>query len=439
MPNENQNTDNIDSIDSNNESESNSDQKAHLSLLCFKSESEPGELKKFIINDNNNNSDIKEQFNSIMNEALDASNLIVLSGLGTSMCLDKNAPTMQSLFTSIVEKVTENYFEKIANILKYKSESNDQQKINVNIEHFLSQCKMYIDLFSDSDSEEDKKCAKHVSTFVEQAEKVIYDQIKGFVRIDTDLKYHEKFITNISSRAINKSRAKIFTTNYDLCFEYAARKKGFTIIDGFSHSLEQTYNPSYFEYDIVRRETGKESPSFIPNVFHLYKLHGSIDWFKNDKKIVRSLDQSNNTPLIIYPRNSKYREAFDTPYFDMMAAFQFALREPNTAIIICGFGFNDDHISNPIWSAIENNLKLKVIICDPMISEKVKSESTILEKIHKLAQAGDHRIHLINGTFQDFVQLMPNRDAQTERERHVERINKTKMRATTNDANSEKI
>jgi len=216
----------------------------------------------------------------------------------------------------------------------------------------------------------------------------------------------------------------------------------FTIIDGFSHSLDQIYDRQHFELDIVRREAAKEAPDYIPNVFQLYKLHGSADWRRIGTEVWRSRDNTNGKPVLIYPRSSKYQEAFDPPYLDMMGAFQAALREPETALVIAGFGFNDDHISRPIISALESNLSLRLVICDPSF---IQSENDLrgvppeppphiiavanpahtnpfLTKIISLLERGDPRIHLMNGRFEDLADALPDLIGETDRERHVERV-----------------
>jgi hypothetical protein len=140
--------------------------------------------------------------------------------------------------------------------------------------------------------------------------------------------------------------------------EIAARRHRFTIIDGFSHALDQVYDRAHFDHDIVRREQGKDSPDYVENVFHPYKLHGSIDWRRINNEIVRSRD-SKGDPVLIYPRSSKYQESFEAPYLDMIGALQAALREPDTAVIVSGFGFHDDHLSRPLLSAVESNMSLR--------------------------------------------------------------------------------
>jgi homogentisate 1,2-dioxygenase len=52
--------------------------------------------------------------------------------------------------------------------------------------------------------------------------------------------------------------------------------------------------------------------------------------------------------VLVYPRNTKYELAFEQPYIEMMSAFQAAIRQPETALLVVGFGFNDNHLAEPI-------------------------------------------------------------------------------------------
>ena len=49
-----------------------------------------------------------------------------------------------------------------------------------------------------------------------------------------------------------------------------------------------------------------------------------------------------------YPRYSKFESSFDQPFIELMSRFQLSLREPNTGLIVVGFGFNDHHMAEPI-------------------------------------------------------------------------------------------
>ncbi|MDB2384464.1 SIR2 family protein [Endozoicomonas sp.] len=246
--------------------------------------------------------------------------------------------------------------------------------------------------------------------------------------------YRADFLRRVARRSNRKVRTKIFTTNYDKCFEHAGNSGRFVVIDGFSHMLPQTFDASYFGYDIVQRDEHTDSPDYISNAFHLYKMHGSVDWDRNleSKEIVRR--DSPNHPVLIYPRHTKYELAFEQPYLEMMAAFQVAIRKPNTGLIVVGFGFNDNHISEPILAAMRSNLNLKVVVCDPALApEKAQKEgendwegiantNQYLKKVQSLIENGDPRLALLNGTFENLVSVMPDIIAETALEKHLDRV-----------------
>lgn len=361
--------------------------------------------------------------------ALNASNLALLSGAGTSFCAANiggtpTAPGMTDLWDAVVTAVGKPAFDTVLALIP------KAPTIGKNIERLLTLCKIYEELFDNVDG-------KTVGAFIVAAEKAIAKRV-NFVSETTNLGSHATMIRKIARRGIRKPRVRIFTTNYDLCFEYAAQAQRFTVIDGFSHSMPQLYDRGHFGHDIVRRDGAKESPDYVENVFHLYKLHGSLDWRRKGSDILRSLDDAIGTPLLIYPRDSKYQQAFEAPYLDMMASLQSALREPDTALIISGFGFNDDHISKPIMAAVEANMTLRVVICDVAFipdAELSKGEHAVpaatslppyasasFKKFKQLAEIGDQRIVLLNGRFDDLSLAVPDLVAQTERERHAERI-----------------
>ncbi len=360
--------------------------------------------------------------------ALNASNLMVLTGAGASFCAKNpaqdalTAPGMGDLWNAVQVSATDKTFQEVIDLIP-KAKGGD-----ANIEKLLTQCKIYVELFDNEDS-------ATIKTFIETAEKAISTRV-SFVDEDTDLKAHGMVIRKIARRGIRKPRAKFFTTNYDLCFEYAAQAQRFTIIDGFSHSMPQIYDRGNFSHDIVRRENAKEGPDYIENVFHLYKLHGSIDWKRRGADIVRA--EGSELPLLIFPRDSKYQEAFEPPYLDMMGAFQSALREPDTALIVSGFGFNDDHLSKPVMAALEANMSLKLIVCDvAFLKDDVLEKgdhiiadasslrdrvSSYFERFKQLVRTGDQRITLLSGRFEDLAFAIPDLVAQTERERHLDRM-----------------
>lgn len=375
----------------------------------------------------------KRAIESNLVNALNATNLVVLTGSGSSFAASNpeaaagqppslTAPGMADLWSAVRAKVGDAVFDAV-------SASFASANIDSNIEKLLTLCKLYLELH---ETATDQAFAR-TKQFVADAENAILARI-DFVDRNTKLEAHSALITKVGRRGIRKPRSRIFTTNYDLCFEEAARRHRFTIIDGFSHSLDQVYDPVHFNIDIVRRDPAKEAPDYVENVFHLYKLHGSIDWRRFGSEIMRSRSKDGE-PVLIFPRSSKYQESYGAPYLDMVGALQASLREPDTALVISGFGFNDDHLSRPILSAIETNMSLRLIICDPsfqtsaaldageqVIAETAPTTNRFLKAFLRLAESGDARVHLLNGRFEDLAFALPDLVGETDRERHAARI-----------------
>ncbi|QYF86217.1 SIR2 family protein [Brevundimonas sp. PAMC22021] len=369
----------------------------------------------------------KRLIESAFLNALNSTNLLILTGSGSSLAA-RNDPakaqpaSMGDLWKAVKLRAGETKFLSICGLFP-------SAPIDGNIEKLLTLCKLYLELNQTSTSEE----AKSVATFVREAEDAILLTV-DFIDGQTTLDAHATVIQKIGRRGMRKPRARFFTTNYDLCFEEAARRHRFTIIDGFSHALEQTYDRANFDFDIVRREIGKDAPDYIENVFHLYKLHGSVDWRRIEGEIVRSKSPKGD-PILIYPRSSKYQESFEAPYLDMIGALQASLRESDTALIISGFGFNDDHLSRPILAAMEANMSLRLLVCDPafldaadvaagdhVLNADLKTQNKYLKAFYRLAEGGDPRVHLLNGRFSDMAKALPDLVGETDRERHIARV-----------------
>jgi hypothetical protein len=158
-------------------------------------------------------------------------------------------------------------------------------------------------------------------------------------------------------------------------------------------------------------------PNFIPNVFHLYKLHGSIDWQKDGDRILKRV--SPEKPVLIYPRHSKFELSYESPFLDLMSRFQGSLRQTETSLLVIGFGFNDKHLTQPILSAIRSNVGLRTLVVSPSLEG---SENDAVALIENLISTGDSRLGLVAATFEQFVPFLPDLVSETEEERHRKRL-----------------
>lgn len=388
----------------------------------------------------------KERVDEVLQAALHSTNVIVLLGSGASFCAKNDdgttAPGMDDLWDEVKANVIANVqdigmsFEDVALSVTGQASAS----LMKNIEGLLSYCKIQLELLSVraevGEEFREKKLKSSLEKFLKLAEETILARV-DFVDEKTTLTAHLALLQKFSRRGVEKPRVRLFTTNYDLCVEQAALHQNIVLIDGFSHSARQRFNRDNFQHDIVRRTPVSTKAEYVDGVFHLYKLHGSIDWRRqSDDVVVRSMESCPELrPVLIYPRSSKYQESFESPYLDMFAALQASLREPDTTLIVAGFGFADDHISAPIWSALESNLSLRLIFCDPSLLEAHKLDSgyhlidadieaqfPYQKKIMKLVQQGDGRITVLNGRFEDLANALPTVSGDTDRQRLQDRL-----------------
>ncbi|MCA9090898.1 MAG: SIR2 family protein [Planctomycetaceae bacterium] len=355
----------------------------------------------------------EEQLRQTLTEFLRSQNLIVLTGLGTSLCIkdeggDQPAPTMWHLWNGIEQEVSTEKLEWVCERVGQPVEDDDEgnETYKQDIELLLSKCLL----------SQEFRPHKNVAAFIRKAERVI-SELCDFVTDDLSLDVHEAFLRRIARRPTRHPRAKLFTTNYDLAFETAASRIHFIGVDGFSHTLPQEFDSSYFAYDLVRRDEDGSSPDYIPNVFHLYKVHGSIDWENVAGRIVKS--QSTEKPVLIYPRHSKFELSYESPFLDLISRFQSALRQTETSLLVVGFGFNDKHLTQPILSAIRSNVGLRIIVVSPSLET---DGGEAIDSMQELVEAGDSRISLVAGKFEQFVPLIPDLISETEEERHRRRM-----------------
>jgi hypothetical protein len=349
-----------------------------------------------------------------LTEFFRSENLVVLTGLGTSLCIEGEdeeplAPTMWNLWSTIEERVTPEVFGQVCSRVRHPKQKRKKPSDPVfvaDIELLLSKCSVAQEFES----------SKEVSDFIKQAESTIVE-LCNFLQDDTPLTVHEAFLRRIARRPTRLPRTKLFTTNYDLAFETAASRLQFVAVDGFSHTLPQEFDSSYFAYDLVRRDEDGSTPDFIPNVFQLFKLHGSVDWQRDGNRVVKQV--SPDDPLLIYPRHSKFELSYESPFLDMIARFQSAVRQSKTSLLVIGFGFNDKHLAQPILSAIRGNVGLRTVVVSPSLE---KSENEAVKTIESLIESGDSRLTLVGSTFQEFVPYLPDLISETEEEEHRKRL-----------------
>ncbi len=344
-------------------------------------------------------------------------NMVLLTGAGTSITLSEDGKDLDSgtvkytgksvwkIWLTVKESLEDVDIPKILKQFSLYDEKEEKEVKDFNLEILLSKLETFISANQNSTDESMKQLVDDC----EKLKKTIVDTLK----VECKLILHETaphanlLRTVLAARKRSQSRLKIFTLNYDTLFEQAAEKINATIIDGFSFTRTPTFNGSNYDLDVVRRERSRihHQENYEEKVFHLYKMHGSLDWEKDKETVVRR-QEFTDEPLIIPPSAHKFEQSYEMPFFEMMSRFQQILRNENTVLLIIGYSFGDSHINRVIIEALESNLNFEVVVVSPTITKECDNKT--VQKLHQKINNGQTNITLIADTFQRFTQSMPS-------------------------------
>ena len=244
--------------------------------------------------------------------------------------------------------------------------------------------------------------SKPIAKLLYEHAKQIINKKVNFIDDEDVLPVHEKFLRRLVSSRAPGNRLNLYTTNYDICFEQSANALGYVAIDGFKFTRRPIYDPNQFTFDIVEQTVANIEPTYIKELFKLYKIHGSIDWKDNKETDTIYKEFNNDCPKIIYPIRTKYELIKSEPYTEILRLFDASLRMRDTTLLIIGFGFNDDHISELIIETVKGNPSLQIVIVSSDIETRCTSNS-YLKEIVKLTES----LILIESTFEEFVDSIP--------------------------------
>lgn len=334
----------------------------------------------------------RKKYSQLLNNQFE--NLILLTGAGSSIGWGKDGKigkSMADLWDDAENLLTSDLFSKLLERIGYNETWPDGEIIK-NLERVLSLATPAIPFIPKTDID------------IEDC----VNKIKNFIKNACDLSLpdnapHTLLLNKVTKRKVTLPRFKLFTLNYDLMFEQAACIGNFVVIDGFSFSKPRTFSGRNFDYDIVSRNQSrvKEEDNFIQKVFHLYKLHGSLNWDRENEKIIQKDDALE--PLMIYPHQSKYESSYEAPYFEMMSRFQSNLRRENVFLITVGFSFGDKHIVTAIIEALEQNPSFQLMIINRGIDETNENLKPLIEAAKKYSN-----ISIVAETFEDFAINYPD-------------------------------
>lgn len=222
----------------------------------------------------------------------------------------------------------------------------------INIENILSKVRSKIDALSSKEelvglSKDDllileKSIRKTIATAASPIEE----------NIPEELPHH--YFGSWVKEATRFAPIEIFTTNYDVLIERALELANIPIFDGFVGA----HNPFFLPDSLDREE-------LLPpvNWVRLWKIHGSINWQKDESfrpvRIIRA--QPTLTGEMILPSHRKYDESRKQPYTALLDRLGRVLNREHSLLITCGFSFSDEHINSLLFSVLDNRPTATVI------------------------------------------------------------------------------
>lgn len=320
-------------------------------------------------------------------------NFIVLSGAGTSIGVGgkgKVGLSMHELWEEAKNSFTEDKFAALCNEVRHNPNDPNLEKLLTNIEGHIT--------YSNYD-----KAKIDLKKYRDDLLELIKQRCDVQAPEDSNKFPHFIFLSKITQRKVTMPRVKVFTLNYDLLFEQAATAMSAVALDGFSFTTPRNFSGRLFDYDIVQREKSrlKDEDNFISRLFHLYKLHGSLNWTRVDNNKIQ-IQEKTKTPLLIFPRESKYENSYEQPFFEMMSRFHQNLRLDNTLLLCIGYSFRDRHINVSIREAYEQNPGLQLGIVNPVF-DLTNDDFKFYEEAAKTRE----RVIMISEKFDDFATYFP--------------------------------
>ena len=348
----------------------------------------------------------QQRLQALISEWLRMENLVVLAGAGTSV--SSGGKTMDTLERTVLGtlKLLPDTPHRIVRIIdtRLASSRSDPKSTRPGFEDWLSYLvnghyigSMPNSPFTGVQWKEGTAAPTQaeLSWFVECVRAAIFAECAlmlpdagGAATSPTDIAPHLAFLAKLVARDSNLGRAHLFTLNYDTLFEQACELLGIQYFDGFTGRADARFDPSVYGLDIYYPgEVSQGRVRRFDKFLHLYKLHGSIHWeLRSDELRARHPDLSsfsdygnldvamkaekladiaaNLAPIGILPTANKLAQTLTMPFAHLFRALQIRLSAPQTFLLVLGYGFGDDHVTQILESALMNP-SLVMLVVEP--------------------------------------------------------------------------
>jgi len=225
-----------------------------------------------------------------------------------------------------------------------------------------------------------------------------------------DLQAYDQFITGAVEFPLAKlvkyflntagKKLSIITTNYDRLAEYASSISEAIICNGFAQNHIGHFSNRFQLNNLT-------SLSGFNGQVNIWKVHGSLDWFKtkDDENIQLPLRQSipkDYKPLIVTPGLSKYSETHNEPYRTIFTQADSEIEQANGYLCI-GYGFNDIHVQPKLITQIKNQKPIIVITKEITPKTKQSIVDNNCQNYTLIEEANSKDTRIISSKFGEFI------------------------------------
>lgn len=232
----------------------------------------------------------------------------------------------------------------------------------------------------------------------------------GGAEADAEQLQHHRAVLQklVAARQPGQAAPWVFTTNYDLAIEWAAESIDLQVVNGFLGVHGRRFSPQSFDLGFRNTQARGEARFGVYNIY-LAKLHGSLSWREDAEQVyevqaplARQQIQEflNNTDktelgLMVMPRAAKYMQTIGYVLGELFRRFSEFLSRPQASLLVCGYGFGDEHINRLLRSALLNPT-LQLVVYFPGFTGDA-SAASLPEALRKLMSLKNPRVTVVGG------------------------------------------
>jgi SIR2-like domain len=210
--------------------------------------------------------------------------------------------------------------------------------------------------------EELRQSASSLRNYIERE---VFNHYRAFDNEQSVVELLSPIITQIAE--VEALPPVVFTTNYDPAVEKFCELSGaYVCIDGLAHNQQtRSYEWRAENYEMAHQK----------NALYLFKLHGSTDWIRSGKRIVRNTGpvfaqgDGAHSNVLIYPATKKV--AYEQPYVTCYSYLEDCLSKARRCLVI-GYSFRDYDTITRFQSSARKNPQLEIEVVTPDASALVR-------------------------------------------------------------------